>query len=131
MIVVDTSVWIAAFRSRSSTEAATLQLLLDTDEVALALPVRVELVAGASRRDRRALRESLAGLPILRPTDETWNLIESWIPKAADAGQRFALADLMIGALTSEIDGLVWSLDADFERLAKLRLVSLYSRPSK
>ena len=62
----------------------------------------------------------------LRPTEETWNLIESWIPKAADAGQRFALADLMIGALTSEIDGLVWSLDADFERLAKLRLVSLY-----
>ena len=127
MIVVDTSVWLAAFRSRSSTEAATLQSLLDADEVALALPVRVELVAGTKRQHRFALRESLAGLPVLRPTDETWNLIESWIPKAADAGQRFALGDLMIGALTSEIDGLVWSLDADFERLAKLRLVNLYN----
>ena len=127
MIVVDTSVWIAALRSRSGAEATTLQSLLDADEVALALPVRIELMAGSPRHHRRPLRDALFGLPVLRPTDETWTLIESWVPKASDAGHRFALADLMIGALTSEIQGLVWSLDRDFQRLAKLRLVNLYA----
>ncbi len=127
MIVVDTSVWIAALRQKSSHEATVLESLLDTDEVALALPVRVELMAGSPRRSRGPLADALRGLPVLRPTDETWALIESWVPVASDAGHRFALADLMIGALTAEIQGLVWSLDADFERLATLGLVSLYS----
>jgi predicted nucleic acid-binding protein len=126
VIVVDTSVWIAAFRSPSGAEAAALRPLLDADEVALALPVRLELAAGVRQQDRRPLRTALSGLPVLRPTDDTWTLIESWIPKAGDAGERFALADLMIGALASEIQGLVWSLDTDFERLAKLGLVRLY-----
>lgn len=129
MIVVDTSVWIAALRSRSGAEAAVLRPLLDADEVALALPVRIELAAGVRRQHRRSLRTALSGLPILRPTDDTWALVESWAPKAAEAGERFALADLMIGALASEIQGLVWSLDADFERLAKLGLVKLYASP--
>lgn len=126
MIVVDTSVWIAAFRSRSGAEAESLQRLLDADEVALALPVRIELLAGARHQDRRPLRTALSALPILRPTDDTWTLIESWAPKAAEAGERFTLSDLMIGALASEIRGLVWSLDADFNRLAQLGLVDLY-----
>ncbi|MGH9256818.1 MAG: PIN domain-containing protein [Vicinamibacterales bacterium] len=126
MIVVDTSVWIAALRSRLGAEAATLRPLLDADEVALALPVRIELCAGARHQDRRSLRSALSGLPVLRPTGDTWTLIESWAPRAADAGERFALGDLMIGALASEIQGLVWSLDADFRRLAKLGLVNLY-----
>jgi predicted nucleic acid-binding protein len=88
------------------------------------LPVRLELAAGASRRDRAALLRALSSLPLVRPTDETWNVIERWIAVAADKGQRFGLSDWIIAALASEIGGLVWSLDEDFAALERLKLVS-------
>ena len=127
MIVVDTSVWIDAHRRPAGRHATVLTSLLDADEVALALPVRLELLAGISRRDRAALVRGLSALPVLRPSDDTWRLIERWVPLAADKGQRFALADLIIAALTAEIGGLVWSLDRDFEQLERLKFVQLFS----
>lgn len=126
MIVVDTSVWVAALRDRGSPEAERLSGLLDADEVALPVPVRLELLAGASRRDLRPLRHALSSLPLLYPTDDTWRLMSTWIDRASGAGQRFGLGDLLIGALASEVDALVWSLDDDFTRLERLRLVRLY-----
>src|SRR5262245_26374664 len=114
MIVVDTSVWVAARRRRSGEVAETLEILLDGDEVALALPVRLELWAGTARADRRAFRRAFSALPLLVPTEETWKPLEEWVTRAADAGERFAITDLLIARLADEIGALVWSLDSDF-----------------
>ena len=126
MIVVDTSVWVAARRKPSGELASTLRELLDADEVALALPVRIELAASVATKDRSAFRRAMTALPVVVPSASTWRLVERWIEPAADAGHRFALTDLLIAALAHEIGGLVWSLDSDFERMAKLKLVGLY-----
>jgi predicted nucleic acid-binding protein len=103
-----------------------LRTLIDADEVALALPVRLELMAGVARKDRAAFRRALSALPVVVPTEDTWRTIEDWIEPAASAGHRFAVADLLIAGLAQEIGALVWSLDADFERMASLDLVRLY-----
>lgn len=129
MIVADTSVWVAALRRPRGAEAATLHSLLDADEVSLALPIRIELVAGTAAKDRRALRRGLSSLPVIRPTDETWKVIERWVPMAADAGHHFKVADLLIAALAHEIGALVWSLDNDFVRMEALDFVRLYDSP--
>ena len=126
MIVVDTSVWVAALRAARSPEAAALSALLDADEVALPVPVRIEILSGASSRDRVALRKALSALPVLCPTEATWSLIDQWVDRAGDASQRFGIGDLLIGALARDAGALVWSLDADLDRMSRLGLVDLY-----
>ena len=116
-----------AHRHPSRNHAVTLRALLDADEVALALPVRLELAAGVSRRDRPALLRGLSALPQLRPHDETWDQIERWIPTAAGKGHWFGLSDWLIAALANEIGALVWSLDEDFARLEGLKMVRRYA----
>ena len=125
MIVVDTSVWVAALR-KAGDEARVLTALLDADEVLLTVPVRIELLSGASARDRQRLRRALSALPLAYPTDDTWGLIDGWIELAAAGGERFGVGDLLIGALAAESGALVWSLDADFTRMARMKLVDLY-----
>lgn len=131
MVVVDSSVWIDAHRQPAGRTASILNGLLEADEVALALPVRLELVAGFSRRDRVALLRGLSGLPLLRPSDETWALIERWVPEAADKGFTCSLAAWLIAALADEIGALVWCLDDDFAQLEKLKMARLYPAVSR
>lgn len=127
MIVVDTSVWIAA--SRQPILAGVLRELIDADEVAMALPTRLELLTGTARHQRAAFKRTIRSIPLLHPTDETWRPLPEWIERASDSGHQFGLIDLLIASLAVEIGGLVWSLDKDFERMEQLKLVSLYSLP--
>lgn len=126
MILVDTSVWIAALRDAESAEAEALRTLLDEDRAALAWPVRIEILSGASKSEQRKLRRLLAALPCWFPADGTWTTMEDWVRQAAAAGERFALVDLLIGAVAAENGARVWSLDRDFERLGGLGLVRLH-----
>jgi predicted nucleic acid-binding protein len=126
MIVVDTSVWVAALRDGDCREARALAALLDADEVTLPVTVRSEILAGASKRDLPMLRRTLSALPIAYPGEETWSLIDEWIDGAAPKGQRFGFGDLLIGALAAELGALVWSLDSDFTRMSKAGLIQLF-----
>lgn len=126
MIAVDTSVWVAALRKGTGAEARILNALLDSDEVALPVPVRIELLSGASNADRPRLRRVLSALPVLYPTDDTWRVIHDWVEQAAASGQRFGFGDLLIGALASEAGALTWSLDTDFTRMRRVGLIALY-----
>jgi predicted nucleic acid-binding protein len=127
VIVVDTSVWVAAARRPKDAAATVLRTLIDQDEVGLPSPVRMELLAGIARKDRRAFARGLSALPVLVPTEDTWAIAEGWVGPAADAGHRFAVTDLLIAALAEETGSLIWSIDEDFIRLEHLAFVRLYS----
>ena len=126
MICVDTSVWVAAFRRADSAEAHHLSELLDSEEVGLPAPVRVEILVGASRRDRPRLRRLLSALAVLYPDTATWGRIDRWIDQAGDAGERFGASDLLIAAVTAQRGASLWSLDGDFDRMARLRFIDLH-----
>jgi predicted nucleic acid-binding protein len=120
VILVDTSVWIEAFRRAASAEAQHLRELLDADQVVLAGPVRIEILSGSSTAELPRLRRVLSALPLHLPTARTWDLIESWVDRAVRAGQRFGMADLLIAGIAAENGFELWSLDGDFARMASL-----------
>lgn len=126
MIVVDTSVWVAVLRGRKDADAEALRSLLDSDDVALPVPVRSELLMGVTGATRSQLAERLSALPLLYPTDETWRTLDAWTERGSRSGHFFSLGDLLVGILAAEAGALVWSLDEDFARLEKLQLVQLY-----
>jgi predicted nucleic acid-binding protein len=94
--------------------------------VALALPVRIEFVAAATKKERPKLRRLMAALPMVVPAEDTWPLVESWKARGIDAGYSFSLSALLIAALAHELTGLVWSLDTDFAAMEKLGFVRCY-----
>ena len=126
MIFVDTSVWIAAFRGTNHPLRRQLDELLDLDAVAVPVPVRVEILAGCKPKGQAGMREMLSALPTFYPSTSTWASLDRWIETATRSGHQFALGDLLIAAITSEQKGRVWSLDEDFARLKKLKLVETY-----
>ena len=123
MICVDTSVWVAALRHRSSVAGRRLDELLDRDEVAMPIPVRMEILSGVSRAQEPRLRRALSGLPLLFPTDATWERIDGWIREAAQRGHRFGVGDLLIAAIAADHGMPLWSLDSDFQRMRLLGFI--------
>lgn len=126
MIFVDTSIWVKALRFGESPEARHLASLVDAGPVALAAPVRIEILAGASTRDHVRLRRVLSALPLFLPTERTWTLIDGWLHRARTAGERFGFADLLIAAIAADNSGPIWSLDADFARMARVGFLKLH-----
>jgi predicted nucleic acid-binding protein len=129
VIFVDSSVWIAGFRGDPPIRKE-LTRLIDDDLVALATPVRLELLAGSRRGEVGRLKRVLSALPTFAPQATTWKRVESWIEVATKAGQRFGVMDLLIASTAKEQGAAIWSLDGDFERMAKLRFVKAH-RPRK
>jgi predicted nucleic acid-binding protein len=122
LLFVDTSVWVNFFRGREP-EVRRLSDFLDEGRVALAAPVRVELLSGASKNDFRRLQRTLSALPVFFPSEATFRLIETWLERAVAGGERFGAVDLLIAAIAQEREGRLWSLDADFKRMARLGFV--------
>jgi len=131
LIFVDSSVWISALRDGKGPEARELTRLLDSDEVALSIPVYLEVLTGASREDRSRLRSVLSALPVFYPTRETWDRVEQWVPRASDRGQRFGILDLPVASIAADRRARLWSLDLDFRRMARLEFVELFQPGAK
>lgn len=131
MIFVDTSVWIRAFRSKRSSEAAHLTELLDADEVALSIVARIEILSGATAMNRDALIRALSALPVFRSSERTWDRVESWVETAADKGARFGVPDLLVAAIAAEQRSAVWSVDKAFDRMEELGFVALHQGPDR
>lgn len=50
-------------------------------------------------------------------------MIEHWVEAGIARGQRFGVADLLIASIVAENQAEIWSLDDDFQRMARLGFI--------
>jgi predicted nucleic acid-binding protein len=130
LVFVDTTIWVEALRRKPESTAEALFGLMEEDRVALAEPVRLEMLSGASRQTFRRLREDLLAFPTFHAERSTWQRMEEWVHIAVDKGERFGIGDLLIASITAEQDGRVWSRDDDFHRMSRLGFIQLFQPPA-
>jgi predicted nucleic acid-binding protein len=118
MVLPDTSVWIQYFRSASGTEGDRLEALIEEGEVAICGPVLAELLGGADDSQRTSVLDTAGDLPWADLDRAAWREIGIAARRLRQAGQKLPLTDLAIAVAAARAGHVLWSLDADFERIA-------------
>ncbi len=125
MIVVDTSIWIEYFRGSRSDIVEKIHMYLDEDQIVLPVLVKLEILAGCSKKNFAEVKRTFSALPLLYPEYSTWEKIEEWLPLAIGHGENFSIPDLIIAAIAQERQAFLWTQDGDYKRMEKLRFVKL------
>jgi predicted nucleic acid-binding protein len=127
MILVDSSVWIEAARRQGdlATKVA-LRALLDEYEAAWCSPVRLEVMGGARREERRALEMFFAVIPYVECGEAEWEAAKALAWKARDAGHTLPWNDFLISATAALRGWRLYGRDAHFATLAGLGGAGLY-----
>lgn len=123
MIIVDTSVWIQAFRVDASPERSQVDSLLAGGEAAIVGIVLAEVLQG-SRTDVEfsSLHSRLTALPYLQETAQTWVEASRLSFELRQDGITIPVPDLLIAALALEGDHELYTLDEHFQRIPGLKL---------
>lgn len=131
MVIADTSVWIPFFNRPDSPQKATLDLLIDADEVVLVGVVLAELLQGCrTSSERETLSEALLALPYHEVTQFIWSQTGDLSAQLLRRGVTLPLSDLIIAALAIEHHCPVYSLDTHFKKIPGVRLYLPASRRS-
>lgn len=122
-VVVDTSVWVTAFRVSASREKREVDRLLARGEIALVGAVLAELLQGArSQRELQEMELRLVALPYLPETRETWAQVGRLSYELRRQGRALALVDLLIAALALEHGCSVYTLDEHLQSIPGVAL---------
>ncbi len=127
MVLVDSSIWIEAARRHGDLGCKVgLESLLDEYEAAVCSPVRLEVLGGARKEERRALAAGFALLPYIAVTESTWELALQNTWKLRDAGVQVPWNDVLVASLALEKACRVYARDSHFELMEKTIGLRLY-----
>ena len=122
MVLVDTSVFISHLRGKQD---SLFQDLVLNDQIYLSPYVKLELLQGIRRQEMKPLSYALNGLQPLPERSGLMDEAERILAKARGRGLSFGIIDLLLAAQANLERCPVYSFDRIFERLARLRLVSI------
>lgn len=128
MVLVDTSVWIAFFRSGKTVDARNLDTLLEEGSACICGLVETELLPGLRRADRERVKDLLEGLPRVETPESIWDIMRDIQVKAL--GKRigpFSIPDLIIAAVALHYGLPVFTRDRHFVDIASVTKLALWS----
>lgn len=125
MILVDSSVWIDAWRGRNPKIAVDLTRHIESGEAAINFLIRTELLQGArDQAHQRTLRELLHPVAVLPFPDDLWEESPLFYLQARQKGKTMTTIDCLIATHARVANLPLWSLDGVFHDLRGLILYS-------
>ncbi len=128
MILIDSSIWITAARENGDllTKVA-LRAVLHDYEALLCSPVRLEVLGGARRDERRRWVENFAVLPFRAVTEKDWEqaIRNGW--KLKDAGITAPWNDILVATLAVRDNVRAYAADKHFSLMQPVLGLRLYA----
>ena len=127
MILVDSSVWIDFFNSSPGRGGRELRRMIEESEpFALTGVVVAEVLQGLTK-DSAAIERFLADCDMLEPSGfQTYREAAAIFRAALARGISLTTIDTLIAAIATEHGALVFTLDQDFLRMARITSLRLY-----
>jgi len=127
MVLVDSSAWVEALRRNGRIEVKlAVEGLLEVYEAQWCSPVRLEVLGGARRAERRLLGEYFSVIPFRRCTDDDWERAISLAWKLRDGGLTVPWLDVLIASVALHDGTRVYAVDAHFQKISEQTGLVLY-----
>ena len=127
MVLVDSSIWIEAARRHGDLKVkVALEALLEEGEATWCGPVKLEVLGGARKEERRALEHYFAVIPYVPLRDEAWEHAKQLAWRVRDGGLTVPWNDILIAGISLKLGCRVYAQDKHFEAMAPLIGLSLY-----
>jgi hypothetical protein len=128
MVLVDSSIWIEAFRRNGDVYAKlALTGLLNESEAAWCSVVKVEVLGGARKDERKSLIADFQTIPYLHVTEMDWE----WAVKASwrlqEKGHVVKSTDLLVAAVAERRGIRVFARDKHFDVMRDVLGIALYT----
>ena len=120
-VLVDTSIWSLALRRgrRAAPEAREMRRLIADFRVALAGPVRQEVLSGIrDAAQYESLRTHLRAFPDVALLEEDYERAASFFNRCRTAGVQGSNTDFLLCAIADRRGWSVFTADQDFQRFA-------------
>lgn len=127
-VLIDTSGWICFFARRGHEDMKkAISILLDEDRVAVAGPILVELIRGATDiEEKQRIGEYVRGLSWLETTDEHWYKSAELSFQLRRKGVTSSIIDVLIAVLAMDYQCTLLHRDSDFDHIARNSSLSCY-----
>jgi predicted nucleic acid-binding protein len=127
MVLVDSSVWIEALRRKGRLDVkVALEALLEAYEAQLCAPVRLEVMGGARKEERRSIGAYFSIIPYRSVGPDDWERAISLAWRLRGAGLTVPWLDVLIASLAIHDGVRLFTIDAHFEKIAQTAGLSLY-----
>ncbi len=127
MVLVDSSAWIEGLRRKGDLGVKlALEGLLDAYEAQWCTPVRVEVIGGARKEERRFLGGQFSVSPYRPVREGDWERAVSLAWHLRDGGVTVPWLDVLIAAVALHDEVRLYAVDAHFEAIARRTGLRLY-----
>ncbi len=121
MVLIDSSVWIEFFRTKTTTIGDSVEDLLDTNDATLCGVVEMEILHGLRPREQKKIAELFKVLPYINTERQDFIEAGLLLARLRSTGITIPATDALIATICLRHNLSLFSLDKHFDYLTELK----------